>query len=190
VWASWWGAVQIVSPDTVVRWHRRGFALYWRWTSCIRGVGRPAFSADLRALIHTMRVANPAWGAPRIHGELRKLGLEVAQSTVAKYLRRHPKPPSQTWRTFLADHVTQIAAIDFFTVPTATFRLLFVFVVLSRRRGAKRAETRLHHALRRATRLDGAGGLGAIEADGVFGRDRPLLTRSGVAAFGRSLTPT
>jgi len=133
-WASWRGAVQIVSPDTVVRWHRRGFALYWRWKSRRRGVGRPALSADLRALIRAMQDANPTWGAPRIHGELRKLGIEVGQSTVAKYLRRRPRPPSHTWRTCLANHVSQIAAIDFFTVPTATFRVLFVFVVLSHER--------------------------------------------------------
>ncbi len=134
VWASWRGAVQIVSPETVVRWHRRGFALYWRWKSRPRGVGRPRLSADLRALIRTMQAANPTWGAPRIHGELRKLGIEIAQSTVARYLRRRPRPPSQTWRTFLANHVSQIASIDFFTVPTATFRVLFVSVVLSHAR--------------------------------------------------------
>jgi putative transposase len=131
LWPNWRRATRIVTPDTVVRWHRRGFALYWRWKSRRRGVGRPARSADLRALIRTMQDANPTWGAPRIHGELRKLGIEVGQSTVAKYLRRRPGPPSPTWRTFLANHVSQIAAIDFFTVPTATFRVLFVFVVLS-----------------------------------------------------------
>jgi putative transposase len=134
IWTSWRRAIQIVSPDTVVRWHRRGFALYWRWKSRPRGVGRPALSADLRALIRAMQGANPPWGAPRIHGELRKLGIEVAQSTVAKYLRRRSRPPSQTWRTFLANHVSQIASIDFFTVPTATFRVLFVLLVLSHER--------------------------------------------------------
>ncbi|MBE3096428.1 MAG: hypothetical protein IMZ44_04785 [Planctomycetes bacterium] len=89
-------------------------------------------AADIRALIHQMRAANPLWGAPRIHGELRKLGLEIAQATVAKYLaRRRGTPPSQTWRSFLTNHVAQLASVDFFTVPTATFRVLFVFVVLS-----------------------------------------------------------
>jgi putative transposase len=134
LWPDWRRAVRIVAPDTVVRWHRRGFARYWHWTSRSRCVGRPKLSADLRTLIRTMQDANPTWGAPRIHGELRKLGIEIAQSTVAKYLRRRPRPPSQTWRTFLANHVSQIAAIDFFTVPTATFRVLFVFVVPSHER--------------------------------------------------------
>jgi putative transposase len=124
--------VQIVSPDTVVRWHRRGFALYWRWKSRPRGTGRPAVAADLRDLIRQMRAANPLWGAPRIHGELRKLGIEISRATVATYLGCRPrKPPSQTWRAFLTNHVSQLASVDFFTVPTATFHVLFVFVVLS-----------------------------------------------------------
>ncbi len=91
-------------------------------------------AADIRALVRQMQADNPLWGAPRIHGELRKLGIDVAQATVAKYLARHrrrPGPPSQTWRTFLANHVAQIASSDFFTVPTATLRVLFVFVVLA-----------------------------------------------------------
>ncbi|MBE3063513.1 MAG: hypothetical protein IMZ69_00655 [Spirochaetes bacterium] len=118
-------------PDTVVRWHRRAFALYWRWRSRPRRPGRPAVAVDIRALIRQMHAANPLWGAPRIHGELRKLGIEIAQSTVAKYLaRRGGKAPSQTWRSFLRNHVSQLTSIDFFTVPTATFRVLFVFVVL------------------------------------------------------------
>jgi hypothetical protein len=96
--------------------------------------GRPNVAADIRHLIRDMSQANPLWGAPRIHGELLKLGIEVAQSTVAKYLRRARKPPSQTWRTFLTNHMEQVAAIDFFVVPTATFRILFVFVVLSHAR--------------------------------------------------------
>jgi putative transposase len=134
-WSEWRHAVQIVSPDTVVRWHRRGFALYWRWTSRPRGTGRPAAAADLRDLIRQMQAANPLWDAPRIHGELRKLGIAVSQATVAKYLGRRPRsPPSQTWRTFLTNHISQLASVDFFTVPTATFRVLFVFVVLSQDR--------------------------------------------------------
>jgi transposase InsO family protein len=131
IWPNWRRAVQIVTPDTVVRWHRRGFALYWRWKSGLRRAGRPAVAPDIRALIRQMHAANPLWGAPRIHGELRKLGIEIAQSTVAKYLVRHGgKAPSQTWRSFLGNHVSQLASIDFFVVPTATFRVLFVFVVL------------------------------------------------------------
>jgi len=100
VWPNWRHAVQIVTPDTVVGWHRRGFARYWLWTSRPRRSGRPAVAVDIRALIRQMHAANPLWGAPRIHGELRKLGIEIAQATVAKYLgRQSRKPPSQTWRT-------------------------------------------------------------------------------------------
>ena len=132
IWPDWRRAVQIVAPDTVVRWHRRGFAFYWGWKSRPRRAGRPAVAVDIRALIRQMHAANPLWGAPRIHGELRKLGIEIAQTTVAKYLKRpRRKPPSQTWRTFLTNHVCQLASVDFFTVPTATFRVLFVCVVLS-----------------------------------------------------------
>jgi putative transposase len=130
VWKQWRGAVQIVSPDIVVRWHRRGFGLYSWWRSQ-RHAGRPPISKDLRSLIRRMQADNPTWRARRIHGELLKLGFDVSQATVAKYLRRRATPPSQTWRTFLANHASQIASIDFFTVPTATFRVLFVFVVLS-----------------------------------------------------------
>ena len=131
VWPKWRQAVQIVTPATVVRWHRRAFAAYWHWNSRLRRVGRPPLAADLRALIRQLRAANPLWGAPRIHGELQKLGLDVSQATVAKYLGRRTGPPSQSWRTFLANHVADLASIDFFTVPTATFRVLFVIVVLS-----------------------------------------------------------
>ena len=131
VWPNWRQAVQIVTPATVVRWHRRAFAAYWRWNSRPRRIGRPALASDLRTLIRQMREANPLWGAPRIHGELQKLGIDVSQATVAKYLGRRRGPPSQSWRTFLTNHVSQLASIDFFTVPTATFHVLFVFVVLS-----------------------------------------------------------
>jgi transposase InsO family protein len=133
-WPNWRRAVQIVTPDTVVRWHRRGFALYWRWKSRPHRAGRPALNVHIRALIRQMHAANPLWGAPRIHGELQKLGLTVSQATVAKYLGRRHGPPSETWRSFLRNHVSQLASIDFFTVPTATFRGLFVFVVLSHER--------------------------------------------------------
>ena len=130
LWPNWRRAVQIVTPDTVLRWHRRGFALYWRWRSRPR-TGRPAVAGAIRELIRQMHSANPLWGAPRIHGELLKLGFTVSQSTVAKYLGRRDGSLSQTWRTFLSNHVSQLASIAFFTVPTATFHVLFVFVVLS-----------------------------------------------------------
>jgi putative transposase len=130
LWPNGRQAIHIVTPDTVVRWHRRACALAWSWKSRLRQPGRPAVAADLGTLIRQMQAANPLWGAPRIHGELRKLGFEISQTTVATYLRRRT-PPSQTWRTFLANHLAQFASIDFFTVPTATFRVLFVFVVLT-----------------------------------------------------------
>jgi putative transposase len=132
-WSDWRRCLHLVQPDTVLRWHRRAFA--WHWTRKSRRLpGRPEVAANLRDLIRRMRQANPLWGAPRIHGELLKLGIAVAQSTVARYLPQSRKPPSQTWRTFLTNHLAQTAAIDFFTVPTATFRVLFVFVVLSHER--------------------------------------------------------
>ena len=123
----------IVKPETVLAWHRRGFRLFWTWKSR-RRLGRPGVPPDVRQLIRTMAEANPLWGAPRIHGELLKLGIDVSQATVAKYMPRHRRPPSQTWRTFLTNHVGQITAADFFVVPTATYRLLFVLVILAHER--------------------------------------------------------
>jgi len=131
-WTGWRTALVIVKPETVIAWHRQGFRLFWTWKS--RRRGRPAVAADVRALIRSMSETNPLWGAPRIHGELLKLGLDVSQATVAKYMTRRTTPPSQTWRTFLSNHVQQIAAADFFVVPTATCRLLFVLVILAHER--------------------------------------------------------
>src|SRR5664280_481134 len=119
----------IIRPETLVRWHRAGFRCYWRWKSCPRG-GRPMIEADLRALIRRMSVENPLWGAPRIHGELLKLGFEVAQSSVAKYMVKRRGPPSQGWRTFLRNHAPDIAAMDLFVVPTIGFNLLYAFVIV------------------------------------------------------------
>ena len=130
VWAEWRAALVIVQPETVIAWHRRGFRLFWTWKRR-RRIGRPTVPPDVRALIRRMSDANPRWGAPRIHGELLKLGIDVSQATVAKYTVRRRQPPSQTWRTFLANHVGQIVAADFLVVPTATGRLLFVLVLLS-----------------------------------------------------------
>src|SRR4030088_3816835 len=126
-------AITIVRPETVIRWHRTGFRLYWRWKSRSRG-GRPKVPIEIRRLIREMSLANPPWGAPRIHGELLKLGIEVAQSTVAKYMARRGRGPSQTWNTFLRNHTAGIAATDFLIVPTIGFRLLFVLVVLRHQR--------------------------------------------------------
>jgi hypothetical protein len=132
-WWDWRRCLQIVQPATVVAWHRRAFAWYWTRKSR-RRPGRPDVAAEIRDLIRHMSQANPLWGAPRIHGELLKLGIKVAPSTVAKYLCRPWKPPSQTWRTFLVNHAEQMASIDFFMVSTAAFRVLFVFVMLSHAR--------------------------------------------------------
>ena len=122
-------AVTIIRPETLVRWHRGGFCRYWRWKSRSLG-GRPKIAAELRALIRRMCKENPLWGAPRIHGELQKLGFEIAESTVSTYMIRRRRPPSQNWRTFLRKHTDAIAAIDLCVVPTVTFELLFAFVVL------------------------------------------------------------
>jgi transposase InsO family protein len=121
--------VAIIQPETIVRWHRAGFRFYWRWKSRSRG-GRPQIEADLRALIRRMSIENPLWGAPRIHGELLKLGFEVGQSTVAKYMVKRQRPPSQGWRTFLRNHAPEIAAMDLFVVPTIGFDLLYGFVIV------------------------------------------------------------
>jgi transposase InsO family protein len=134
VWSHWWEALVIVRPETVVSWHRKGFRLFWTWISERKRCGRPEVSTEIRALIRRMAEANPFWGAPRIHGELLKLGLEVSERTVSRLMPKSRKPPSQTWRAFLNNHVEQLVSIDFFTVPTATFRVLFVLVVLAHHR--------------------------------------------------------
>ena len=132
-WTDWRSAIVIVRPETVIAWHRRAFRRFWALKSRHR-IGRPAVSSEVRALIRSMSQANTRWGAPRIHGELLKLGIEVGESSVAKYIVRHRRPPSQSWRAFLANHIQQIMAADFFVVPTATGRLLFVLVMLAHHR--------------------------------------------------------
>jgi hypothetical protein len=122
-------ALIIIRPKTLVRWHRAGFRRYWRWKSRRRG-GRPPIEAELRALVRQMSTENLLWGAPRIHGELLKLGFELAQSSVAKYMVKHRAPPSQGWRTFLRNHAPDIAAVDLFVVPTIGFDLLYACVIV------------------------------------------------------------
>jgi transposase InsO family protein len=122
-------AVKIIRPETLMRWHRAGFRAYWRWKSRPRG-GRPRTAADIRRLIREMSVANPLWGAPRIHSELLKLGIDVGQTTVAKYMARRRMPPSQGWKTFLRNHADGVASMDLFLVPTISFRLLYGFLIL------------------------------------------------------------
>ncbi len=127
---GWRRHLTIVQPDTVVRWHRTGWRLFWRWKSR-RIRGRPRVPADVRTLIRIMSLENPLWGAPQIHGQLLKLGYDICETTVAKYMVRRPGPPSQAWKTFIQNYMTEIAAVDFFTVPSVTFKTLYVFVVLS-----------------------------------------------------------
>ena len=134
VWTSWRQALVIVSPDTVLRWQRRRFREYWTQLSGRPTRGRPPIRAEIAALVRNMAAANPLWGAPRIHGELLKLGIDVAERTVSRLMPKRRPGPSQTRRTFLANHVPDLVSIDFFTVPTARLRVLFVLVVLAHHR--------------------------------------------------------
>ena len=129
MWPNLLGLTRVVQPATILRWHRSGFRAYWRWKSRARP-GRPRVERELRDLIRRMSEENPLWGAPRIHGELLKLGFKVAESTVSKYMIRRRGPPSQTWRTFLRNHAEAIAAIDLCVVPTLTFERLFAFLIV------------------------------------------------------------
>jgi len=122
-------ALAILKPETVIRWHRAGFRSHWRWKSRHRG-GRPTVPLEIRELIREMSIANPLWGAPRIHGELLKLGIEIGQTSVAKYMARRRGPPSQGWKTFLRNHADGIAAMDLFVVPTISFRLLYGLLIM------------------------------------------------------------
>src|SRR5262247_694258 len=134
IWAGWRQALVIVTPDTVLRWQRRRFREYWTRLSGRPTGGRPPVPAEIKALITRMANANPLWGAPRIHGELLKLGIDVAERTISRLMPKRRPHPSQTWRTFLTNHVRDLVSIDFFTVPTARLRVLFVLVVLAHHR--------------------------------------------------------
>ena len=131
VWNDWRSCLVIVKPETVIAWHRKGFRLFWTWKVRHGQPGRPAVAKDVRELIRRMSRENPLWGVPRIHGELLKLGIEVGETSVGKYMVRGRKPPSQTWRTFLENHVKTLVSVDFFTVPTIRFQILYVFLVLA-----------------------------------------------------------
>src|SRR6516225_6441639 len=131
VWSDWRSALAIVQPETVIAWHRKSFRLFWTWKVRLGKTGRPTVAREVRHLIRRMCRENPSWGAPRIHGELLKLGINIAESSVSKYMVRCRKPPSQTWRTFLENHAQQLVSIDFFTVPTIRFQVLYVFLVLA-----------------------------------------------------------
>jgi putative transposase len=130
-WAGWRQPLVIVTPDTILRWQRRRFREHWTKLSGRPTRGRPAVNLEIAALVTRMAAANPLWGAPRIHGELLKLGFHVAERTVSRLIPKRRTPPSQTWRTFLTNHVPDLVSLDFFTVPTARLRVLFVFVVLA-----------------------------------------------------------
>ena len=131
----------IVTPDTVLRWQRRRFREYWTKLSARPTRGRPPVSGEIKALVTRMAAANPLWGAPRIHGELVKLGLDVSERTVSRLIPKPRHQPSQTWRTFLNNHVRDLVSLDFFTVPTAGLRVLFVLVVLAPSAGASSTST-------------------------------------------------
>jgi transposase InsO family protein len=190
-------AFKIIRPETLLRWHRAGFRAYWRWKSRPRG-GRPGTPAEIRRLIREMSVANPLWGAPRIHGELIKLGIDVGQTTVAKYMARRRRPPSQGWRTFLRNHADGIASMDLFIVPTISFRLLYGLLILQHGRRELRwigvtahptAEWIVrqlteaygwrqapHYVIRDRDRVYGHVVLSRLRAMGI--RDRPIAPRS------------
>src|SRR5207245_2483821 len=131
VWTAWRRPLVIVTPNTFLRWQRRRFREYWTKLSARPTGGRPPVNAEIKALVSRMVAANPLWGAPRIHAELLKLGIDVAERTVSRLMPKHHPRPSQTWRTFLANHVRDLVSLDFFTVPTAGLRVLFVLVVLA-----------------------------------------------------------
>jgi len=134
VWQDWQSSVFIMKAGTVVGWHRKGFRLYWTWKIRSGKPGRPAVPKEVRELIRTMSRENPLWGAPRIYGELLKLGIDIGETSVGKYMTRVRKPPSQTWRTFLENHVKTMVSVDFFTVPIVRFQILYVFLVLAHER--------------------------------------------------------
>ena len=134
IWSDWRTPLLIVRPETIIGWHRKGFRLLWTKLSRRKVGGRPPIDSQIRDLIKQMAKANPLWGASRIHGELLKLGIEISESSVSRMMPKSRKPPSQTWRTFLDNHVRELVSIDFLTVPTATFRVLYVLVVLAHNR--------------------------------------------------------
>ena len=184
-WDGWRESLIVVKPATIVRWHRQGFKYYWAWKSRHKG-GRPAIAPEVRDLIRRMSQANPLWGAPRIHGELLKLGINLSQTTVAKYMIRRPRPPSPSWRAFLDNHLEDLVSIDFFTVPTVTFHILFVFLVLSHdRRRILHSNVTEHptaewtgQQLIEAFPWDGAPRYLIRDRDGIYGRDFTRLVNA------------
>jgi putative transposase len=188
-WSEWKRALIIVSPETVVRWHRSGFALYWRALSRARRViGRKRISKEVRDLIFRMVTENPTWGAPRIHGELLMLGFDVSERTISRWMRRAPKDPERAkrWLAFLRNHREAIAAMDLFTVPTLTFGVLYCFFVIhhGRRRILHFNVTRhpsslwIVQQLREAFPYESVPRFLIFDRDAKFGLEVPIAVRS------------
>ena len=179
VWADWRSALVVVKPETVISWHRKGFRLFWAWKVRHGQPGRPTVPRDVRELIRKMSRENSLWGAPRVHGELLKLGIDIGETSVGKYMTRHRKPPSQTWRTFLENHVKTMVSVDFFTVPTIRFQVLYVFLVLAHdRRRIVHFNVTAHptaewtaQQLREAFPFDQVPRYLLRDRDGIFGRE-------------------
>jgi len=179
LWSDWRSALAIVQPETVLAWHRKGFGLFWAWKIRRGRPGRPTLAHEVRDLIRRMCRENPTWGAPRIHGELLKLGIDIGETSVSKYMVCSRKPPSQTWRTFLENHVQQLVSIDFFTVPTLRFQVLYVFLVLAHdRRRILHFNVTAHptaewtgQQLREAFPFDQGPGYLLRDHDAIFGND-------------------
>src|SRR3954453_20536228 len=178
VWPDWRSGLSIMKASTVVGWHRKGFRLFWTWKIRHGKPGRPGVPKQVRDLIRTMSRENPLWGAPRIHGELLKLGIEIGETSVGKYLVRNRKPPSQRWRTFLDNHLKSMVSVDFFVVPTIRFQILYVFLVLAHERRrivhfavtAHPAAEWTAHQLRQAFPWDTAPRYLLRDRDRIFGR--------------------
>jgi transposase InsO family protein len=189
IWPHWKSACLIVSPAAVVAWHRAGFRAYWRWKSR-RRAGRPSTRADVVAAIRRLASENPRWGAPRIHGELRMLGFRVSQATVSRLLRKRPASEAhrQSWRTFLHNHREHLAGMDFFTVPTATFRQLYGLVILRHgRREVAHVNVTAHptaawvaQQLREAFPENTAPKYLVFDRDTIFGATKDLVHRLGI----------
>lgn len=188
-WSGWKQALIVVSPETVVRWHRAGFSLYWCVLSRARHVvGRKRISKEIRDLIFRMVAENPIWGAPRIHGELLMLGFDVSERTISRWMKRAPRnpEPAKRWLAFLRNHREAIAAMDFFTVPTVTFRVLYCFFVIGhgRRRILHVNVTRNPSAawivqqLREAFPYQEAPRFLVFDRDGKYGLEVPIAIRS------------
>ncbi len=188
-WSGWEQALIIVSPETVVRWHRLGFALYWRALSrARRAIGRKRLSKEVRDLIFRMVAENPTWGAPRIHGELLMLGFDVSERTISRWMRRAPRDPepAKRWLAFLRNHREAIAAMDFFTVPSITFSALYCFFVIShdRRRVLHCNVTRhptsswIVQQLREAFPYQSAPRFLIFDRDAKYGCEVPIAVRS------------